>query len=77
MLPWKSWSPRPIFEQKRVKLKNHPPTLGVFVYNKSNFFMVVDKYVFIGDHMHMYFLSIGGGFYTQSKLVYFCLSLSR
>ena len=53
MLPQKSWSPRPIFEQKRVKLKKPLPTpMEVFLYNKSIFLVeVVDIYGFIGDHM--------------------------
>ena len=63
MLSWKPWSPRPFFEQKRVKLKNQPYTpMGAFAYNISNFFGVVDIYGFIGDHMRNFsnFFPSGG-----------------
>ena len=34
MLPQKSWSPRPIFEQNSIALNKWPPiTIGVAAYN--------------------------------------------
>ena len=70
MLPWKSWSPRPIFERKRVKLKNQPPTpMGVFVYNKSISFLKLLIYMdLLGIICQIWVIFVNwGGFYCLFK----------
>ena len=48
--------------------------MGVFVYNKSNFFGVVDIYGFLGDHMKNLsnFCPLGGDFVDGNTTLPFC-----